>query len=85
MIILLLCNPIKQNSTMNFLIPLEANIPSTLPGNLGIISLLAVPILILIAIILAIVKQKKAAKKALIGAGICALVGVGFCGWYWSH
>ena len=70
---------------MNYLMFLEANIPSTLPGNLGIISLLAVPVLLLLAIILAIVKKKKWAKKALIGAGICALVGVGFCGWYWSH
>ena len=70
---------------MYYFMPLEANIPSTPAGNIGILSLLAVPILLVFAIILAIAKQKKAAKKFLIAAGICALVGVGFCGIYWSN
>lgn len=46
----------------------------------GFMSLLLVPILLLIAIILAIAKQKKAAKKVLIVAGICSLIGAGLCG-----
>lgn len=70
---------------MSYFLVFEANIPSTPAGNIGIISLLAVPVLLVLAIILAIAKQKKAAKKVLIFSGICALVGVGFCGYYWSH
>ena len=70
---------------MIYLILLEGNIPSTPAGNIGIVGLLGAPVLLLLAIILAIAKQKKAAKKALIAAGISALIGVGFCGIYWSN
>jgi len=70
---------------MIFSMPLEVNIPSTVPGDLGMLSLLAVPVLLITALLLAILKKTKWAKKALIGSGICALVGIGFCGWYWTH
>ncbi len=46
----------------------------------GFMVLLLVPVLLLIAIILAIAKQNKAAKKVLIAAGICTLIGAGLCG-----
>ena len=60
------------------ILPLEFYV-SDMAGA-GFMILLAVPVLLLIAIILAIAKQGKAAKKVLIAAGICTLIGAGLCG-----
>ncbi len=63
---------------MNYFVPLEFYISDI--AGFGFMLLLAVPILLLIAIILGVAKKKGASKKVLIAAGVCTLIGAGLCG-----
>ena len=76
---------------MNYFGIIEATFSTSTQDDIGILLLLATPVLLLIALILFIVgiakKEEKAKmyKKAVItfiAAGITALVGLGSCGWF---
>lgn len=59
---------------------LEGSFRTSPSENLGILLLLAFPLLLFIALILALAKKKKAAKTALLFSGVSLLIGAGLCG-----